>query len=60
MRARVQPVAVPTHASCWDYCHSLLSIMQGVLHHFMKSHPLHGISLAPFTPPPSLSWEEEL
>lgn len=59
MSARVRPVAVPTHTSCWNYYHSLLSTMQGFLHHFTKSHP-HGYFYCPFTPHPLLSWEGEL
>lgn len=46
-------------SACWNYCHSLLSIMQGFLHHFTKSHP-HFYFYCPFTPHPLLSWEEEL
>lgn len=54
MSARVRPVAVPMHASCWNCCHSLLSIAQGFLHHFMKSLP-HGYFYCPLHPTPHFS-----
>ena len=44
--------SVLTLASCWNYCHFLLSTMQGLLHHFMEALPPSlGINIVPFTAP---------